>query len=475
MKLDWRLHERKELESGKPPSAWIAVAITVLAFIIGFAVTVLTWQKGQPVVSAPFAIRALLVPLLVSGFLCALLYTGHEDWTDTVDVWNFLCARGRVRWQAWSQGCVAILESVTFTPEKDLAERMLGLEGSEPRNEGKLLPLSADRESDAGQESYDVALSGSRLDATLEKLLMPFVPFMARFAARHSFVAILQSEDEDGISAVRAVLRKLDLPDADRIGVERAEGQIDAALIHRWLNEGKMPDFCLLLACQLHQEGQDVRYSEVAVGMLLATEDFIRRYPREFKPQAYVFQPVSAAPESVTHALRDMLKAQRMPPEYVRHLWLSSLPKQARHAAEAASEAAALKAAAHDVDLAIGKPGPAGALLAQALAAEMVQHGQGTQLVATSGGAGILLNLTGTQEVPAPVEHEYELRYLRPLRIVAYACMCGLAGIFLGVTEAPGGLFLLVPFVLVALVLMEALGAQGRYEEVEAMYHGRSE
>lgn len=473
MKLDWRFHEYNEFEYTRPPSVWIAVAITVLVCVAGFVLTVLTWEKGQPVVSAPFLIRALLAPLAVSGFACGLLYADHEDTTEDVDIWNFLRARGRVRWQAWSQGCVAILESVTFTPEKDLAERMLGLEGSEPRNEGKMLPLRADTQTDALERGEGVVLSGERLEGVLEKIVMPFVPYMERFAAGHTFSIILQSEDETAIDALRALVRKLNVPGAGRIEIERAEAPLDMGLVHRWLNDVKMPDFCLALACQLHQDGQEARYSEATVGMLLAPEHVISQYGDKLKVQAYLFQPVSAAADSVTPALRGMLKAQRLPPEYVQHVWLGGLPKQARHAAKAAAGGAGLAAAVHDVDLAIGVAGPASALLAQALAAEMVQHGQGTQLVATSGGAGILLNLAGTQAVPVPAEPTFELRSLRPVRIVGFACMGALLGFTLYLTKAPGGVYVLVPGFVGVATLVDALCAQGRYNWAENVFYGR--
>jgi hypothetical protein len=468
MRLDWRFREPGELEYGKPPPVWIAVALTIVVFAAGFVITVLTWGKGQSVVSVPFVTRALLIPLAISGLVSALVYAGHEDAADTVDMWNFLCARSRVRWQAWSQARVAILDSVTFTPEKDLAERMLGLEGNAPRNEGKTLPLSMD---EAAGEGESMAQSGTRQETVLEKLVTPFVPLMTRLVAKHAFHVVLQSEDEDSVNRLHVLLRKLDIS-GGRINVKRAEAPLDAALIHQWLNDGVMPDFCLVLACQLHQYGQEARCSEAAVGLLFAREDVMNRYRSELRPQAYVFQPVSAAPDSVSLALRGMLQAQRMPSGYVRHLWLGALPKQARHAAEAASEAAALKVAAHDVDLAIGRPGSASAMLAQALAAEMVQHGQGTQLVATSGGAGILLNLVGTEAVAIPAEPQLDLRYLRPWRIVAIACMSGLLACVLDMTQAPGSMFILVPGLFTLALLMEAWGAQARYGAVEASFYG---
>ncbi len=478
MKLDWRFHERKELEYDKPPSVWIAVVIIIVTCVAGAVLTVLTWEKGQPVISVPFFNRAVLAPLALSGCLCSLLYTRHENSTDVVYVLNYLGRQERVRWQAWSQSCIAMLESVTLTPEKDLAERMLGLEGSEPRNEGKLLRLHANEDSDGEADVPDgsaVVLTGVRLEAVLEKLITPFVPHIARAAVRHAFSILLQSDDEEDIVTLRTVLRRLDIPDADRIGIERATQPFDAGLVHRWLNdEEKMPDFCLVLACQLHHEGTQARFSEVAVGVLFASEYVGNQFKGNLKAQAYFYQPISAASDSVAIALPDMFKAQRMPPESVQHLWLSALPRQARHAAVAAASGAGLTSATHDVELAIGVAGPANALLAQALAAEMVQHGQGTQLVATSGGAGIVFNLIGPQRPPAPAEPAIELRYLGPFRMLGAACFCGLMGCFMDFGKAPGVWYLAIPFLYALIMISGALGVKGQYEEMKRTIYGRS-
>lgn len=61
---------------------------------------------------------------------------------------------------------------------------------------------------------------------------------------------------------------------------------------------------------------------------------------------------------------------------------------------------AGLTLAVHEVDEAIGRPGPVNALLLQTLAAQMVQHGQGTQLIALPSAEGLKLNLVGMQEAP---------------------------------------------------------------------------
>ncbi|WP_321895179.1 type VI secretion system Vgr family protein [Paraburkholderia heleia] len=117
-------------------------------------------------------------------------------------------------------------------------------------------------------------------------------------------------------------------------------------------------------------------------------------------PQARIFRPIPSTSDAMLDAVRTLLKAEQAPPGRIKHLWLSRLTKQGHNASIAAVKDAGLTLAVHKVDDAIGKPGPVSTLLLQTLAAQMVQHGQGVQLVASPSADGLTLNLVGTQEVP---------------------------------------------------------------------------
>ena len=54
-----------------------------------------------------------------------MLYLPSEDWNDRADLWNFLCTDNFNNWRAWSQWNLRILDTVTLTPEVELAERVL--------------------------------------------------------------------------------------------------------------------------------------------------------------------------------------------------------------------------------------------------------------------------------------------------------------------------------------------------------------
>jgi hypothetical protein len=277
MSMTWTLPNIAEHEYGKPPSIWWCVIAFVVIQIAGIVITVLTWEQGKPVMSGTFFVRALLLPLLVLGAVCALIYIGYEEWIERVDWWNFLCRSARADWRQWAQAHVAIVGSTALTPEPELAERLLGLEGSAPMNPGKFmaLPVTAD------------PAGASRIGLILEQLVTPFA----------------------------------------------------------------------------------------------------MRRPAPSRRRAWIFPP------------------------------------------------------AHDVDHAIGKPGPVNALLLQALAAQMVEHGQGAQLVASPGGQGVMLNLVGTQHAPVPHVDAGYFRMLSLSATIGVACCLVLIMFLLEAAGASSGGF----------------------------------
>jgi hypothetical protein len=159
------------------------------------------------------------------------------------------------------------------------------------------------------------------------------------------------------------------------------------------------PDCRIVLACQLHTPDASPKFSEAAVALLLTSAKFAAR--TKLKPQASLFRPITADFSTAEHALKTLLSAEQTPVGKLRHFWSSHLNRITAHAVDAALDDSGLKTEHHDIDKAIGKGGPANRWLAQALAAEMVQHGQGVQLIAVPHTSGVAWNLLASN--PAPV------------------------------------------------------------------------
>lgn len=429
MSRTWTIPNANEWEYGKPPSVWWAVLAVIVIQIGGIVVAILGWDQSKPVISEPFFVRALLVPLVLSGAVCAVIYTSYEDWIVQVDWWNFLCRNERAEWRRWAQAHIAILGSIAVTPERDVAERMLGLEGSVPMNPGKILALPE-----------TVAAAGvSRLGLILERVLTPFATSLSHLAKNGSIEIALRTDDEQDMTVLRAVWQKLALPGFSQFKWAPHGGTNNP--IETWFTERWSCDFRLLLDCQLHAEGNEPAWSEAAVAMLLTPPHVLERFKGKLRPQARLFRPIAMPSDSMVEAVETLLTAEQTPHGRIRHVWLSDLPRAGRHATLAAVKEAGLELAPHDLDDALGKPGPANGLLLQALAAQMVAHGQGAQLIASPATRNVRLNLVGSQLTPVP---HVEAGYMRNLSLSTSgggACCLLLIMFALNALEASKGWF----------------------------------
>lgn len=411
MSMQWHMRLPAPRVCSKPPPLWIAFAIYMVIQTAGVVITVLTWG-AQPVASGDFFVRLLVLPLALTVALCGSLYSGYEKELNDTDWWNYLCRETQANWRRWAQRRVVIIASATLTPEVGLAERMLGLEGSRPANAGKRLPLA----------SQDQVSSEARLEGILTGLLTPLSATIAGIARTRSMHVYLQSATQDDLYELKQLWQRLRLPDL--VSFSWVSLDTPLSLTEPWFGNDHPPaEFVLTLACQLHRPDQAPAWSEAAVALLTTSSDVMGDYRGKRRPQAYLFRPITAEADEAMDATAALLRAQQVPPARIKHMWTSRLPGHLRHATVSAVKDCGLDLPAHDLDKAIGEPGPVSPLLLRALAAQIVQHGQGVQLVATPIRHGVQLNLIGTQLAPVePVKAEY-------YRLLSLSTTIGLVGV----------------------------------------------
>lgn len=415
MTFRWNQRMPDEWAQPKPPPIWAYFLLYLVIEGICLGLTIVNWPAGTPVASQEFARTALAIPFTLWIAASAALYSSMYETLAfpaairNVERWHLIS-----RWQRQSRAGVAVLDSVILTPEPDLAERMLKLEGAPPQNPGKIMALG----------SIDSADGGSRIHRLLEALLRPLATSLAQAVRSDSFDIVMQCDREELSAVVTAVWEDLALPGEPV--VRWLDNNRDIGFADRWFKNDayiypytshkvdRTPNYRLLISWHLNDDGPDAPHttSEGAVALLLGTSALIREKP-DVKRQAWLLREITGDADQVDRSLALLLEAGQVPSERIHHFWHSRLKGLAQHATLGAVSETGLKVEEHALDPAIGPQAPVARWLLQALAAKMAHFGQGAQLVALphENEKGVALNLVVKDPVPASVPWKTEYEY----------------------------------------------------------------
>ncbi|WP_414440809.1 hypothetical protein [Burkholderia sp. 22PA0106] len=414
MNFLWNPQFPSERATDEPLSIWFHLVLYVIVEVFALALVVPGLPKDGAIPWDSVLHDAVAVPFF--GWL-TLSFIVHRFAYDipAMQAAEHNSARWRqiTGWQRQSRSGMAVLDSVILTPEPDLAERMLALEGSPPMNPGKVMALN----------NIDAADDGSRLSRLLDALLTPLVRRLAQAAKSGSFEIVMQCDHEALSSEVLTAWCRLELPGKPVVrwlDNGRDLGFADRwfeseARYHGWHSQDTMPKYRLLLAWHLNKSGPDAEHrdSEAAVALLLGSPALIAEKP-DLKRQAWLLRQITGDADQVDALLTSLLKAGQVPGERIRHFWHSRLKGLAQHATLAAVKESGLKVEAHALDPAIGPQAPVARWVTQALAAKMAHFGQGPQLVALPDTQGVALNLVAKEPAAVDVPWKEEYGY-RPL------------------------------------------------------------
>ncbi|MFP3565145.1 hypothetical protein [Paraburkholderia sp. SIMBA_030] len=390
MSLRWLIPELAEQAELPPPPIWQYGALYLLIELVGAGLVVLAWPKGQATMTPAFWIAIVGLPALLWGAASGAVYWRYEEDRNQRAWWNLLGRVRSFRWRNWAHARVAIVSSVVLTPEKGLAERMLGLEGSAPTNPDKTLSL----------DQFGTSHGRNRLEEVFAGLLTPLRNDIDKLARTNDVEVVLHVGSADCSRDLVRVWKRLEFRGTP--AVKWLAADMEWPLAERWFSE-PMPSCRIVLACQLRGEGES-EFSEVAVGLVLANPSALEARRSGVKPQAVIFRPIVAEADDIAQSLTTLLRAEQAAASKIRHVWVSDLEKICARRTDAAVREAKLDVSSHDVDRALGKPGSANPWLLQAAAAEAAQYGQGAQLVATGFRNGVALNIVahGTEPSDAP-------------------------------------------------------------------------
>lgn len=408
MSFQWNPQFPPEREVQKPPPVLFFLGLYVIVEVFALAMVLPDLPKSGAVPWDRLIHDALILPFFCwlgqscLGYWLAYDIPARQAADHNTARWHQITG-----WQRQSRSGLAVLDSVILTPEPDLAERMLGLDGTPPDNPGQVMAL-------ADIVAADDTL---RLSAVLETLLTPLVARLMQAVKDDSFEIVMQCDDADLSGQVRAAWNQVGLPGRpvirwldERREVGFADPWFDSEPRPYWDTRDTTPRYRLVLAWHLNRVKPDdeAKESEAAVALLLASPARMQEKP-ELKHQAWLLRQVTSDADQVDRSLATLLKAEQVPQESIRHVWHSRLKGLAQHATQGAVREADLKTEDHALDRAVGPQARVVRWVLPALAAKMAQFGQGAQLIALPQGERVVLHLVAKEpaRVALPWKQEY--------------------------------------------------------------------
>jgi hypothetical protein len=411
MSFRWNLQFPSEQAAYEPLPVWFYLLLYLLVEGVALAMVVPGLPKYGAVPWDRVVRYAVAVPFFCWLAMSCIVYWFSYDIPATLAAYHNSARWHQISgWQRQSRSGMAVLDSVILTPEPDLAERMLALEGTPPENPGKVMALG----------SIATADDGSRLGRLLDALLAPMAARLAQVAKGGSFEIVMQCDHEALSSEVLAAWGRLALP--GKPVVRWLDNRRDVGFADKWFEDesrpngwyghDRTPKYRLLLAWHLNKVGPDAVHkdSEAAVALLLGSPALMYEKP-ELKRQAWLLRQITGDADQADRLLALLLNAEQVPSERIRHFWHSGLKGLAQHATLGAVRESGLKVEAHALDPAIGPQAPVARWVIQALAAKMAHFGQGTQLIAVPHEQGIALNLVAKEPAPVNVPWKEEYGY----------------------------------------------------------------
>jgi hypothetical protein len=377
--MGWPVPSVPDGQEPSPPSPWFIVALCVVCLVVGTALTLLLWPTARGT-AGNFRFWTCLagLPAVVAVILVAALFHLYGMQKLYRDCWDDCCKALDRAWRAWARRHVALTAFSTLTPESDLAERIAGLAGEAPKNKTKVLTL----------EGFDSDFRANRIESVLNHLIERLKPALDELRAEQTVRALVltgsQAEGEAIRTMTEGLWRRLDI---------RPHIEVTPIAELRWTT---IEDYAvrertplLILCAQLHDAGAHLQqFTEAATGLLL--EHAVRR-TRDGLPAVRIFRSIPTAIESFKADLAQLGEMGPVELAKLRIGWSCGLGKAERYALEEAlvSGRIVLKGGSKGItqlDDCIGPTGPINPWLSLGLAAELVQYGQGAQLLAVQDG-----------------------------------------------------------------------------------------
>lgn len=404
--MNWRLPQMARQNLPLLPQWWLWPLLFLISIAIATLVLFFTWPVQRGFSNTRFWLYLLLLPILLAFALGAFVLSARLQARRYIEFRHMYIDYKRAKWQSWARRSLNLTGWHMFTPEPDLALRILGLEGSMPQASAKPMTLL---------DSNSDQLSISPLAEIIAHTLAPLAEQLSKLQGTEIWFYSGESENHAHTALMQGWKTSLNkqLPQTQIHHLDEAPN--DGLLTH-WINE-KISNPYLLLCCQLSQAGTQA--SEFSVALLFQPDLHAQLNGIKLKP-VHVFRPQKSALTEFEQNIVSLIDAGQTEGGRLRHLWDAGLERREQSKLISLFDENKISLSPNNLHVLpplLGPQSPASFWLALCLAAEACDLGQRGQLVAAQTDESISLTQLSTRpampvNAPPDTLSRYPLAYL---------------------------------------------------------------
>lgn len=368
--MKWRVPNIPEKALPKNFSIWVYLLVFVLSAIF-FEFIVLLINENSVLSNLLLGgFYLVIVPLFFSLSITGFIYSYYHSQLIEALFFNLNIKNKLARWQIWARKSIGLVDYCYLTEIDNLALKVMGLEGSQPMNPDKVMPISVIHE-----------MSSSPLFYVFEKIIMPMKAKINSLSKIKVLLNMTQSSEA-------AVMILANYCRSNHININESDIVLSDCIpspeiIHEWIDTKY--DESILMINLVYDVKNQLSFSEYCCALLFSN---VKKALNLSKLR--VFRPLKTELTDLSDDIGYLIKAEQVEKKRVNQLWTTSLSSSALNILKETffdinGEIIIAPNKVYPLDLNLGKLSESHAWLALALAADGVNQGQKGQMIASQG------------------------------------------------------------------------------------------
>ncbi len=321
--MPWPIHDIPRKPDPAPISAWFWGITFIIVIFGGMATTLLFWTQYPDESDITFAVRLILLPLMVFTLLFGIRISIFSAQESFAKAWDGEIEKAYDRYRVWAKHHFFIIDTAIITPHQSLASRIRGESGPKaPFMPGECRPIPP---------VQDALIA----DTSLPRDIQLWIVLLQKIKPS---LLLIQHEGTLEIM-LSGALNPYDAEDNwrtawDHVGLDQTyvltlvrESQWDMKMADEWLESDDQP-FRLLVATDI-AAGQKLDYTETGQVILLSPVNGLLTDP-PYAPVATLYRPMFSSLDEITDDLKQLNDFGAIHLSDIDNCWIAGLPDNKR-------------------------------------------------------------------------------------------------------------------------------------------------